>query len=157
MKIVLSRKQKSWLTTEGTESTETREMTSSVPSVVKFFCGLAPADERKKSWLTTEGTESTEVRKPYGSVSSVASVVLRFNFSVPSEEIATRTKEKEAGEGLNHRGHRERHFDFPLCPLCPLWLPLLQSWSSFWFRLRRSGPSVVKFSFFGFCGWRIAT
>ena len=53
------------------------------------------------------------------------SVVLRFNFSVLSEEIATRTKGKKAGEGLNHRGHRghrERQFNFPLCPLCPLWL-----------------------------------
>ena len=54
------------------------------------------------------------------SVSSVPSVVLRFNFSVLSEEIAARTKGKKAGEGLNHRGHRghrEKHADFPLCPL----------------------------------------
>ncbi len=59
------------------------------------------------------------------SVPSVPSVVLRFNFSVLSEEIATRTKGKKSGKGLNHRGHRghkERHSDFPLCPLCPLWL-----------------------------------
>ncbi len=49
-----------------------------------------------------------------------SSVVLRFNFSVLSEEISARTKGKKAGEGLNHRGHRghrERHSDFPLCPL----------------------------------------
>ncbi len=67
----------------------------------------------------------------------ITNILLRFYFSVLSEEIATRTKVKKAGEVLNHRGHRghrERPFDFPLCPL---WLALLLSLSSLWFRLRR--------------------
>ena len=69
------------------------------------------------------------------------SVVLRFNFSVLSEEIATRTKGKKAGRGLNHRGHRgrrERQFDFPLCALCPLWLALLQWLPLLCFRFGRA-------------------
>ena len=78
------------------------------------------------------------------------SVVLRFNFSVLSEEIATRTKGKNAGEGLNHRGHRghrERHSDFPLCPLCPLWL----DFSDLCLRLGSGSAGLGSI----YCGFRI--
>ena len=87
----------------------------------------APEEEKRGYGESSKHLLGERSKKPasFSALVLWCSVVLRFNFSVLSEEIATRTKGKNAGEGLNHRGHRghrERHSDFPLCPLCPLWL-----------------------------------
>ncbi len=87
----------------------------------------APEEETRRYRETSAHLLDDRSKKSHSFSALVlwSSVVLRFNFSVLSEEISARTKGKKAGEVLNHRGHRghrKRHTDFPLCPLCPLWL-----------------------------------
>jgi hypothetical protein len=64
------RETETWLTTEGTEGTEKKEM-------------ILAGERKTKTWLTTEGTEGLEKKEMILAMSSVPSVpsVVRYSRS----------------------------------------------------------------------------